>query len=193
MEARITPATVSPPKTKPIHLEELRTRLKHSLPPNWCQFGCPVDDNAIVLFQRSAGPVYLLQRQISVFDNGTVNLFVHGKPLSRNHKIWAQFPQKISLATHSTYASYLYVLAVVKLVHSYDMCPGCPLPQDQDMAKKMGAVFSPNTFRERKYVTTHRSVDCDILVVAVTKSTACTACKNMQRNIRRRLARKIDF
>ncbi|XP_034234574.1 uncharacterized protein LOC117641400 [Thrips palmi] len=185
-------AKIFPSSSNICNLEEVETRLKHSLPPYWqCINWTVTGDNGISLLKLADSMCFLPQRQIHISENGVVHLFVHGKPLGLDHEIWGKLPERISLSTHAVDESFEYALAIWKLVRRYDICAGCNQPQEQPVANKMErAVFSPNMFRESKYSTTYRSVDCGLLVIPVTRNTVCSACRILRSNIRKRISRQ---
>lgn len=121
-------------------------------------------------------------------EDGSVTLQMHCVPISPDHVIWQQLPHAADFNLRSVSVFSAYVLKVVAVFRTYDVCIGNPEPQLATFAKRVpGAVYDQNIFKENRYKCTYRSSKCHLILPVQKKF--CPRCYDMREALKKRQKR----
>lgn len=184
------PKARTPPSISDCAFQMVGTLLKPELPTAW-----DVAATSTSFILRMAAPGNLwgnIQRSALISTDGTVQLNVHGQPISLDHSIWQDLPNRVCLSNRESVDEFLkFVLQLVKVFRSYEVCIGIPESQySKEAAKRSDLMFECNYFRESRYTQTYRSKSCKMLLSTNIKITKyCSSCLLVRKSILARFRR----
>ncbi|XP_034243469.1 uncharacterized protein LOC117646547 [Thrips palmi] len=156
-------------------MDTLLEHLKVSLPVPWNPI-CRKDGVCALLFTTECLPLTSVRRSVFVhYEQGSVQIGIHGKPLPKDHQIWNETGLKFPLCNDNVVAFSNRVVKIVYAVHQLKICPGIESNEinSKIFVGKKDIIFEEDMF-ENVNGSCFRSNRCSLLISMRRKK--CVAC-----------------
>lgn len=165
-------------------IDRLLAHLKVSLPVSWS----PISNQEGVCAVLLSSELTAVQRNVFVYyEQGSVRIHVHGKPLPEDHVMWDKIGPNFPLCKDNVQAFSSRIVRIVTAVCQLKICPGIEATEGSAkyFRSKKWVTFEENIFGGL-YVPCYRPYYCDLLISLQQKR--CVSCSTFARNFYRRAA-----
>lgn len=127
-------------------METVEAHFKERSPPSWEVTTAP--KTSLIVRKNASEDLWgVIQRCALIDKDGSVQFVVHNQPISLDHLIRTDLPCRVSLTSIHDFSEY--VLIVVNVLQSYEVCMGIPESQYSKLAAKDSClVWEPDYFKE---------------------------------------------